>query len=687
MNMLNVSGFRLLPLHKLQQKNKVQHQSYATTTDFTPQYKYNLNTDVVSFKGAKKLDRNEVKNLVSEHKKREGFFKNFSDKDIENITNTVTEKNYPYLKEILELGNNKLLAPNVLSLLNYINDDKTDIKEFDEKFDNFKNLKSIVKGFGFKQSILADNLDKISPTGVVDILKSDLLLRNTKHNYNSLVNAYNYVASRYDHYRTKQDDPSYTDEFKKSWELSNFMKNNFSNYLLLNMIFEPNACNELIRNRGQYIGSVYMPRFRVLNEEDLVTLRHIQTSAVTDKENKGGNLSLYPISIDDKIGALNLLALNREIINAGHEGLDIRKYFTLVNDKDKDGNFKIKFQNLKIDLKEKVLKNIGIDPEIVDNYMTNFRETYKETPDMINSRDKFWDPNYVHLLNAPEGSLLRNIIKNATSGKFKRWIYKDGDCAEVNKMNEAAFEKAGIDYERWLEPTVGPMSQKFTNKIGNREKTFTVSNWRRIPQESLFDGNYTTCCTGIDKDHGKSFLEYMTNTCTTTLEVRTEKNKVVAMSRIIMAKVNGKLSMVVENIEVNNKIARNYLYNDENKYKFREMIFDYARKFAKDINKTGKDIPVYFCSNYYKVSGIEKGLEKGKRYDDVELIGQYPDVLYINSYGGRWDTHVMHDDGDGLQLSLSNITEKADLINEDLGDNDSDTGYNYEDVRYFNQKK
>ena len=52
------------------------------------------------------------------------------------------------------------------------------------------------------------------------------------------------------------------------------------------------------------------------------------------------------------------------------------------------------------------------------------------------------------------------------------------------------------------------------------------------------------------------------------------------MSRLLFAKINGKLSLVVENIEVNNKIAKHYLYNDINRYKFREMIFDYARKFA-----------------------------------------------------------------------------------------------------------
>ena len=47
----------------------------------------------------------------------------------------------------------------------------------------------------------------------------------------------------------------------------------------------------------------------------------------------------------------------------------------------------------------------------------------------------------------------------------------------------------------------------------------------------------------------------------------------------------------------------------------------------------------------------------------------------------------MHDDGDGLKLSLSNISQKASPVIEDMGSNDADTGYNYEDVRNFNSNK
>ena len=151
-----------------------------------------------------------------------------------------------------------------------------------------------------------------------------------------------------------------------------------------------------------------------------------------------------------------------------------------------------------------------------------------------------------------------------------------------------------------------------------------------------------------------------------------------------MAKINGRLSMVVENIEVNNKMAKHYLYNDETKYKFREMIFDYVRNFAKDINNTGKEIPIYFSSKYYKVKDIEKGLKSGKKYENVELIGEFPDKIYINSYGGRLDKAKLQyvDDGDEFALHLSDITKKTKPVYKQTTEEESDSNYNYEDKEH-----
>lgn len=676
--MLKVSPINIFKYNTNQNIRKTNENGYQSVPKFGVVYNKNLNKDTVSFRGASYIA--EAKAMLEASSKRIEPRLDFCARDLENLISKVSNKNIRLLPEILEFNNRKLSAGAVGALLTYINNDTTDIFEFKEKLDTLKDLKRIVSGRGFKQSIIANYFDDISERGVVDLLTSDILLEEPKHDFNSLQYVYNYAVKYFEDQVKKLNYPSY------EYEASKLMKDStFSNILTLGMVYDKSVLNELFYNRGKYIKTVYMPRFRVLNEDDLSMLRKVQISAVTDKENKGGDYATYEVSSDDKIWTMNFLSTNREIINSGHEGLKFKDYTRPVNIYNPDANFIIKFQDMKKDLTGIVLKHIGVDAETVDKYMKAYDEAYAKDQSLTNNRKDFWDINYAHLLNAPKGSLLRKIILADTYGSFDKLLYSEGEIASKNKLNEEQFTRLGLDYKKWIKPTIKPISNQFVDNTGRKQKIFTVRNWDRCAKESLFDGNYTTCCTGIDKDQGESFPHYLTNTCTTTLEVRNEKNKVIAMSRILMAKVNGVLSMVVENIEVNNKMVKHYLYDDATKYKFREMIFDYARKFAKNINNTDKEIPVYFCGKYYKVKDIEKGLGHPKKYDDIELIGQFPEDLYVNAYGSRLNNNIIRDDGDEVALTLIDINKKAKPIIDESNNLESDSNYNYADTMNYNQ--
>ena len=675
--MLLISPVNVFNSKNIQQLQYAKTKKYHTNPNFSSVDNKNLYGDTVSFKGL--VNTQQVRMMVEGAGERLEPRFNFSAKEIDSIISKVNPKNIGLLPEILNLYNKKLSGAAVINLLNYINKETTDIFEFKDKLDALQNLKRIVSGRGFKQSILADYLDEISMRGILDLLMTDILLEEPKHDFNSLQYVYNYAAKYFEDQIKKYKHPS------PDYEAAKMMKEGtFSNILTLGMVYDKSVLNELFYNRGKYLKSVYMPRFRQLNEDDLNMLRKVQISAVTDKENKGGDYATYEVSADDKIWTMNFLSTNREIIDAGHEGLDFNKYIRPVNIYNPDANFVIKFQDMKKDLTGVVLKHIGVDSATVDKYMQDYEAAYAKDQSLQNNRKDFWDINYSNLLNAPKGSLLRSIILADTYGNFHKMLFEKGAIAEKNKLNEIEFTKKGLDYQKWLKPTIKPITNEFVDNTGRKTKLFTVKNWDRSAKESLFDGNYTTCCTGIDKDQGESFPHYMTNRCTRTLEVRIEKNKVIAMSRILMAKVNGVLSMVVENIEVNNKMVKHYLYDDATKYKFREMIFDYARKFAKNINNTDKEIPVYFCGKYYKVKDIEKGLGHPKKYEDIELIGQFPDDLYVNAYGSRLNNNTIRDDGDEVALTLIDISKKSKPVIDDGNNLESDSNYNYADVMNFN---
>ncbi len=695
---------------KQSQGIKRQNNSYQSVPNFSPKYNKTLNADVVSFSG-KKLAENRlfIEAEIKDNLKEAGLSSKFGDKSIKAIADAVTPRNERFLYDIMSLGTanlSRIGAPanelaswrnGVISLLNYVDDENTDLRDFNEKIHNFKDMKHIVKGFGFRSSVLSDHINDIPMKGIVDILKTDLLIRESRYDYNSFPDSYNFATRFFNHHLNKVNADLRANKLKEldaegiNDEAKSFMKKNFSNLLVLNMIFDESTCNELMYNRGKYIESVYMPRLRMLNQEDLQFLRRFQVNGITYKDDKGGNLKKYNFSLDDKIYVLNLLAANRLIKNSGHEGLNIDDYIIYEQKDNKEGNFKLDFQRIKMDLMDKSLKHIGVDPEIVDKYMEDFREAYAQDPNLRNYRNRFWDINYAHLLplKATEGTLLRDIIVHGTSSPqaYRRFLYKEGPVAEINAKNREAFERAGIDYDRWIEPMVIPITKQFKHiQNPDKTKTFKVEAWRRNPQESLFDGNYTTCCTGIDKDQGDSFPIYMTNTATTTLEVRTmDKNKVLAMSRLLLAKIDGKPALVVENIEVNNKMAKHYLYNDEAKQEFREMIFDYARKFAQDINKNDEELPVYFCGYYYKVKDIQKGLKPVETHEDVELIGEFPDGVWLNSYGRRYDRAkaAFADDGDEFALKLHNITKKAERVVDPNQVDTTDSDYNFNDTCDF----
>ena len=654
-----------------------------------PLFNKNLNTDTVSFSGITSDEIKNIDKLISDNVERRSGTDDFSYDDRVNIKYKVTEKNKEFLPDLLALNNKALDAKNIMDILDYINKGDTNDREFREKMRTIKNLKDVISEYAFLPSALPEYVDEIPSQGITDILTSDILLRVPKNNFNPFAEAYNNTVKifngqikRYsEKYKTMPSDMVIRAKASK------YMRDCFASFLVLGMIFDRSVLNELVYNRGQYINDIYMKRLRPLSQDDLRILRSVQTDAITDKENKSDDIVSYEISLDDKISMLNLLSANREIINAGYEGVNVKKYLKPVNINNQAGNFVVDFQGLKIDLLDKVLRRIGVSDEAVNKYMDDFRKTYAEEPDLKTHRDKFWDVKYVHLLNAPRGSLLRNIIVSATNGNFDDFLYKTGSVAEINKKNRQKFEKAGMNYDNWIKPTIPPITKDFVDKDSTKVKQFTVKNWNRNPFESLFDGNYTTCCTGLDKNQGESFPKYISNTCTTTLEVRTEKNKVIAMSRILMAEIENRPSMVIENIEVNNKMAKHYLYNDETKYKFREMIFDYARAFAKHINNTDTEIPVYFSAKYYKVKDIEKGLKPGKKYTDVKLIGEFPDEIYVNAYGSRMNQKdlAFRDEGDEFALSLSNVTGKAKpVFSNNQNDILTESDYNYSDTEIFN---
>lgn len=601
-----------------------------------------------------------------------GKYPKFLDSDKLEIKNLIKKSNLDYAIRLLNPKKN-LDKASIVGILAYINSYKGDRKDLDFKFDFLDKMGERVKDNNKECPLFADFLQKIPFKIYENLFKSDILLQQKHPNLESFDDAtkmiVRYLQHDYDKKKNKSDlGPIFSNNNILITSIKEKGQNKFYSLLLAASVFQQQTFNELMFNRGEYF-SLYADKLKTLNNEDLIKLRNIEVFGQEETEDNNNNIVTFPLSANEKLTHLNLLALNRKLVNNGFPGVDYKNYTYVyeglefkkapyVLDVNNCENFYISTNLIKQKLMNSVLRYNGIDEKDIQKYDYEYKESLK-TGKL--DRKKFWDIHYVHLLAAEENTPLRDIIIASTNNNFWSYITNPNTViGKNNEMNKKIFELVNIDYDKWLHPDVPAKTDLFVSKINpTKKKIFTVKMWDRIPQESIFDGNYTTCCTGIDKEHGNSFIQYMLNTAFNTVEVRSEKDKVIGMSRLFLAKIKEQPSLIVENIEVNNRASKHYLFDDDVKQKYRELIFDYVRDFAKSISKDKQtELPIYFSAKYFKVKDIEKGLAKPKELYG-EFLGDLPPRIYINSFGGVYNFYGEDD----LKFELIDITKKKKCNN------------------------
>lgn len=124
---------------------------------------------------------------------------------------------------------------------------------------------------------------------------------------------------------------------------------------------------------------------------------------------------------------------------------------------------------------------------------------------------------------------------------------------------------------------------------------------------SLFLGNYASCCTAVGSGCNQwSAPNYIMSKMVSAIEILDGKEP-VGNTMCYIADIDGKPSLLLDNIELQNK----YQYNDE----IRDMIFEYAEKLTAEIGKP--DMPIYAGPNRHKVNLENFALEN----KTLKLIG------------------------------------------------------------------
>ncbi len=302
-----------------------------------------------------------------------------------------------------------------------------------------------------------------------------------------------------------------------------------------------------------------------------------------------------------KIDMINLINCATSVI----ENFDINKYKTPL----KKGAFILDSEKLHDDTLKAILLKKGLSPDEVDR---------------LNPENTNWNEKYLSLLYitpARDEGELSDVVKAASRGNFNEFINNPNNkYGQTNLETKHTFESNGVDYEQWLKPDIADVKFEVAGKKCH------IRMWDRNPQEDMFLGSKTSCCTALDRTNGGSMAVYMLNTSYNVVELYDNNGEVVGMSRIFIAKVDDKPTIIMDNIELNKEFTKGMDYNVEVK-EIRDNFFKYMNILAEKVTGN-QDTKVLFYSGDIHVPN--KDLTRVQ--NTIDFLGNiHREEVYVNA--------------------------------------------------------
>lgn len=614
------------------------------------------------------------------------------------IFNALTENNLEYLNPILLMNKGKLDADTISDMLCYIDKTITENEKDPEKLREAKGeLKTkidfMVNLEGNLTRLLGEHLyrEKISDTKEETffdnignstfpiLLKRDILTtKDESSNFESTASKIaEMISSGKDWSKRKPENQKHVIAAQK------FTAKHLGNIMLASTLMTHIIFNDFVYNSYKYspykltensiveysdiddeLFCEYSKKLNKMKQSDIEAMRYISKYAKESDEDTDKKLSISGVT-----RYFEIISTARSLINKGYlDEKDWHDENLAVQEDEKTYSFSINGMKLERTLIKPLLKSNYIDDDTIESYIKKYDEAVKKagSADKID-RTKFWDVNHIYLLDGTKiNPGLKRIIKEATELVAQAEDIDKLDMAQIyydktmeTENNGEAFKDLGISFEKWLRPAIMPttyeikteedktveikdieklVDKKPESETTSKNKKYTAQMWRRIPQESLFDGNYATCCTGIGKTEANSFIRYLQRGFSNLVEVRNERGEVKAFSRLYLGKVNDESAVIIDNIEINKQTRKKYMKDTpENAVEFRNMIYRYVQNFAKHITeKRGEPIRVYSTTKCPRTEEVfSDGLKPDNSQKEAVIAGSLGDS-YINIARGSY---------------------------------------------------
>ena len=243
------------------------------------------------------------------------------------------------------------------------------------------------------------------------------------------------------------------------------------------------------------------------------------------------------------------------------------------------------------------------------------------------------------------------VIRESVTGDFKKFITDESNkYGQTNKRTRLAFEAEHLDYDKWDNPEIEDVQLEVAGK------KMSIRLWSRYPQEDLFMGNKTTCCTAIGTGGNAAATPvYLLNTSYNVVQLFDSAGNVVGMSRVFMGKIDGKPTLIMDNIELNRTFVKGMTSTE--KITIRDAFFDYMNQYAEQV--TGDSgAQVLFYSGDIHVPNDDLSRVKKVTY----FIGDISqETVYVNAAKCSWQNPAKLDEFGEIEWLVVPRKNKVDL--------------------------
>lgn len=226
---------------------------------------------------------------------------------------------------------------------------------------------------------------------------------------------------------------------------------------------------------------------------------------------------------------------------------------------------------------------------------------------------------------------LLQFMKNFQSELTPVW-----NRAQINLQNEKNILQAKQtltikDHIETLIETLENSNLQHLTKQQTKNIDLTIKMWDRLPQHDLFQGNYSTCCIGMNRGNGEAMATYLTNTTFNMIELVDNTTGETVGNALCYYLTDGyKPSLVIDNIEINN----HYLPSEKFCKEIRDGIVTYAQKLNKEVTGTA-DTKIYLGRQNNDVPTTDLQA-KSKGYSSFigKLFTEEDDQVYLDALSG-----------------------------------------------------